>query len=394
MTTTSLLLDAERARAAHLDEEISALEQILSELRSERAAIQDRLDAYKFPVLTLPNEIVVEIFVRTLPPYPRAAPLGSTQKLLAICSQWRAIALATPELWRSIRFQKQQASFGASLKNALRKWLGRASSLPLAFAWDFDPSIIDTRDLISAISSYRSRWDILNITILKRYLQLLSGPAPALRELYLCASDGDVAPALSGPSAHLLRLHDAPLLRSVVLSQVPIDPETMPWQHLADLTISGLRMVNCAVALRAATRLLHCRLEIVSGLPRDYNQTIESPSLQTLVLTHASRKVENSSGMRCLSFPALRRFQCSLDIFTGIDALSENHLAGFLDRSGCHLEVLLLSGVAPWIVPIYRQTLSTQRVGTIARREVPPRKMACFLWSKDEWWEVNVEGDE
>ncbi|KAK6985206.1 hypothetical protein R3P38DRAFT_2574952, partial [Favolaschia claudopus] len=66
---------------------------------------QKRLNAYIYPVLILPTEIVFEIFVHFLPPYPHPPPLAgfnSPTSLAQICRQWRDIAFATPGLWRAI----------------------------------------------------------------------------------------------------------------------------------------------------------------------------------------------------------------------------------------------------------------------------------------------------
>ncbi|KAK6977953.1 F-box domain-containing protein, partial [Favolaschia claudopus] len=79
--------------------------QSLSELHEAKAVIQNRLDAFIYPVLTLPNEVVSEIFIQFLPAYPKPPPLVGTSSptlLTHICQKWRAIALATPKLWRVI----------------------------------------------------------------------------------------------------------------------------------------------------------------------------------------------------------------------------------------------------------------------------------------------------
>ncbi|KAJ7705931.1 hypothetical protein B0H14DRAFT_2415857, partial [Mycena olivaceomarginata] len=53
------------------------------------------------PVLTLPNEIISEIFVQFLPVYPLSSPSTgpfSPTLLTQICRRWREIALTTPLL--------------------------------------------------------------------------------------------------------------------------------------------------------------------------------------------------------------------------------------------------------------------------------------------------------
>jgi hypothetical protein len=60
------------------------------ELQSEKQLAQERLDSYTYPVLTLPNEIVGEIFVHVLPAYPLCPPLtgpDSPNSLAQICHE-------------------------------------------------------------------------------------------------------------------------------------------------------------------------------------------------------------------------------------------------------------------------------------------------------------------
>ncbi|KAJ6526023.1 hypothetical protein B0H19DRAFT_1197658, partial [Mycena capillaripes] len=64
---------------------------------------QDQLEAC--PALSLPNELMSEIFVHFLPVYPKLPPsmgLLSPYLLCHICRRWRNIALTTPALWRGI----------------------------------------------------------------------------------------------------------------------------------------------------------------------------------------------------------------------------------------------------------------------------------------------------
>ncbi|KAJ7734749.1 hypothetical protein DFH07DRAFT_689007, partial [Mycena maculata] len=61
-----------------------------------------RLDAYKDPVLTLPNEIVSEIFVHLIPRSPKCPKITGFQSpifLGRICRKWREIAFSAPTLW-------------------------------------------------------------------------------------------------------------------------------------------------------------------------------------------------------------------------------------------------------------------------------------------------------
>jgi hypothetical protein len=69
-------LEADRVRVAEIEAQILNSECSPSALRIEQAQAKQRLDSYKFPVLTLPNEIVSEIFLHFIPAYPRSPPLA------------------------------------------------------------------------------------------------------------------------------------------------------------------------------------------------------------------------------------------------------------------------------------------------------------------------------
>ncbi|KAJ6457789.1 hypothetical protein C8R47DRAFT_169699 [Mycena vitilis] len=118
---------ADRARVADIDDQILELESSLSSLKAKRKFAQGRLDAYTYPVLTLPNEITSEIYVHFLPIYPECpSPIGLLSPYLScqICRKWRDIAFSTPALWRAISLplrkpeRLKQALLEASLKHS------------------------------------------------------------------------------------------------------------------------------------------------------------------------------------------------------------------------------------------------------------------------------------
>ncbi|KAJ6592560.1 hypothetical protein B0H19DRAFT_918911, partial [Mycena capillaripes] len=67
---------------------------------AERQRLQAESDAIVYPILSLPPEIIMGIFLCCMP--LESATLCCTQApffLAQICRQWRHIALHTPELW-------------------------------------------------------------------------------------------------------------------------------------------------------------------------------------------------------------------------------------------------------------------------------------------------------
>ncbi|KAJ7280806.1 hypothetical protein C8J57DRAFT_1124314, partial [Mycena rebaudengoi] len=131
----STLSDMRRS-ISELDARILALEEALGAAKLERQDLQTRLDAYKYPVLTLPTDITSEIFVHFLPPYPEHPPPtgpASPEFLAHICQAWREIALSTPRLWRAIELRLPTTSPTRAL-DLLRTWVSRSKYCPLSIS--------------------------------------------------------------------------------------------------------------------------------------------------------------------------------------------------------------------------------------------------------------------
>ncbi|KAJ7218749.1 hypothetical protein C8J57DRAFT_1732202 [Mycena rebaudengoi] len=101
----------EQSRLLDLDTQISALQKILKPLVDERNATADRILRHQsvFSVTRrVPPEILGEIFLLTLPSQKdvmsdEASCVDSSPWLVGrICSRWREIALALPELWTTV----------------------------------------------------------------------------------------------------------------------------------------------------------------------------------------------------------------------------------------------------------------------------------------------------
>jgi hypothetical protein len=102
---------ADRSRIADIEAQILELERTISSLKEEKNSLRDRLATYTYPVLTLPDETVSEIFVHFLPDFPQYPPpigLLSPYLLCQICREWRHMAFSTPALWSviSLSFRK------------------------------------------------------------------------------------------------------------------------------------------------------------------------------------------------------------------------------------------------------------------------------------------------
>ncbi|KAJ7655860.1 hypothetical protein DFH06DRAFT_484495 [Mycena polygramma] len=214
-------LEADRAHVVDIDVKILHLRRLISALLDEKEPAQRRLKSYKYPVLTLPDEIVSEIFIHFLPHYPEYPEIigvYSPTVLTQICSKWREIALATPALWRAVsvcmnseKFLSRTRSINISLERQLHIseiWLSRSRCLPLSVRIINNDGQLRGSETFAAMLDYQTRWEHLKLSSVKCPLPATEEEMPSLRHLHLKHRD-------SGPGIFVLR--EAPLLRTVVI---------------------------------------------------------------------------------------------------------------------------------------------------------------------------------
>ncbi|KAJ7073448.1 hypothetical protein B0H15DRAFT_745599, partial [Mycena belliarum] len=95
-----------RARLAELNEEIGTLEVRLRLSTAERERVREGISCLRYPVLTIPPEIIEHIFSF----YVCNPHIGHTNTpgrgplvLASVCRQWRNICLSDGSLWASLR---------------------------------------------------------------------------------------------------------------------------------------------------------------------------------------------------------------------------------------------------------------------------------------------------
>ncbi|KAJ7885711.1 hypothetical protein B0H14DRAFT_1339843 [Mycena olivaceomarginata] len=329
-------LAADRARVADIEAQILLLEHShsLLELKSEKQLVQERLDSYTYPVLTLPNEIVTEIFVHFLPVYPLYPPLtgpGSPTLLAQICREWRDIALATPALWQAISLSDR---YEVPLHLRLcDMWLSRSRCHPLSLGFDeFALSSSQATDALSALVPHRARWQHLHIYALSpSRLDTLQGPMPLLRSLDLSLAE------MTDPFAPQVLLREMPLLRTVVLNDAAAGRLILPWVQLTSLTLRWLYPRECAPILQNTLNLVHCDLGLVDD-DDEGTPDITLPALRSLTLR--GRSIPGY--LETLIVPALHNLRISHS-FLPLGSI-DTALASFVSKSSCKLQDLCLTG--------------------------------------------------
>ncbi|KAJ6457796.1 hypothetical protein C8R47DRAFT_169743 [Mycena vitilis] len=338
MVSESAYLASARARIADIRTQLLQLQETFDILQEEQASLQDELDDYVYPVLTLPNEIVSEIFVHFLPVYP-ARPRKTGQLcpilLCKICRAWREIALSTPALWRAVGVtilnfvapEKVESELGW-----LETSLTRSGSCPLSIK--LVPGLIDTQALapfIRAIAPHFARWEHLKLWPgSSSELYAIKGPLPLLRSLTI----GGL-----GKSDDLALLHTAPLLRKVAVQFYDdLYLAIVPWSQLTVLTVHGIKAAQCGPILHLSPRLIHCRL-VLSEAEEQLPMSAASITLRHLEILALAVDRWDGHGVPgifdSLTLPALRKLQISTGFLSPGPVPS---LRGLISRSSCRLQ--------------------------------------------------------
>ncbi|KAK6972031.1 F-box domain-containing protein [Favolaschia claudopus] len=332
------------AKILELEAQILALEGSIAELRIAKEPAQHRLDAFKYPVLTLPTEIIGEIFIRFLPPYPEPPPLTgilSPTCLTHICPAWRNIALSTPALWRAIHLDHAAVDDWLQAKETVTSllplWLERSSPYPLSIrVFDYDAST----PLFTPLFRHQARWEHFEATCNHAgmfFMPALNSPMPLLRSLSLHFSTGN-------PAAVRSIFRDAPLLRTVSLDDGGSLSIALPWSQLTCLNLRCLYPEECLWIFRHASRLIHCTVDLWGGSQDSQEENeyapgdIVLPWLETFVIRPSS---DTDAGfLSHLVMPALLHLELPEVFLTWSKDDPTPYLKTFLSQSGCRLQEL------------------------------------------------------
>ncbi|KAF7367571.1 F-box domain-containing protein [Mycena sanguinolenta] len=350
-------LATDRARVADLDAEILVLERSLSALRSQRARVQERLEAYKYPVLTLPNEIIAEIFTHYWTPihplFPRFTGLYSPTLLTQICHKWRGIALETPRLWRAISLP--DANIPLEKQSGLTDaWLSRSRGCPISL--QFDPALVEGElgtEIPTAIVPYRARLEqlVINRASLPQ-LRTFDGPMPILRHLELLLYDLNLL-------ATKISFCEAPLLRTVLLNADAVQNTIMPWAQLTSLALHGLFPRECAPILQQTSNLVHCELALVEDLRDEDIPDVTLLTLESLTLTHIVEDHSVTGYLQTLTVPVLHSLRVP-ESFLGPNSIDT--LKSFVSKSGCNLQELCITGTSSGFDSPYHAAFPSMKV--------------------------------
>ncbi|KAJ7028935.1 hypothetical protein C8F04DRAFT_48654 [Mycena alexandri] len=332
-----------------------------------------------YPILTLPPEIVAEIFLNFLPIYPECPPLLGVLSPLAlcgICRPWRGIVLSTPMLWRALEIELREYEDPKALickLDLMDAWLLRSGNCPLslkihhhrAFAsFSIRPSPPSLPGFHHTIVRHRRQWEHLYLVMSFRHLSIIQGDMPRLRHLTFGPNDVAVEEA---PRPDLF--NHAPQLDSVILTEdfVP-SAISLPWTQFTRLEGLCLYEHECAEILTSVLHLVHCAMTVV-GTQQNITIPIVPAHLHLQNLTlHVSDmtrvEVDLSDLLSKLTLPALRTLQLP-ESYMPLDPLPT--LESFISRSRCSLDELLIEDASLPEVH-YREALSSIGMITLNQR--------------------------
>ncbi|KAF9523299.1 hypothetical protein CPB83DRAFT_863028 [Crepidotus variabilis] len=183
-----------RQKISLFDDRAAELEAALQELYTKRSQLSEIATAHAAlisPVRRLPPEILQLIFVFCLSSTRNAVMHASEAPVLLgrVCSEWRRISLATPEVWSSLHIVPPNVNFSNPAssssrfqrkKDLIEMWLTRSGACPLSvsfvwFAGDSAEEIKLCGILLQSILPMCGRWKILDFQVPLKMFQPFIG---------------------------------------------------------------------------------------------------------------------------------------------------------------------------------------------------------------------------
>jgi hypothetical protein len=137
-------------------------------------------------------------------------------------------------------------------------------------------------------------------------------------------------------------IHDAPLLRTAILSTKDLSAVVLPWGQLTSLTLKRVQPRECVPILQQTSNLVHCKL-ILFEWWHDEIPDITLPCLESLALKNRPGSGPLLGHLHTFVVPALR------SLWVPEPWLQPNPiaaLASFISKSGCKLQELHLTQIS------------------------------------------------
>jgi hypothetical protein len=211
--------------------------------------------------------------------------------------------------------------------------------------YDYRPS----KNVFSTVVAHRERWEYLKLYIYLSDFPTIEGRLPLLRHVDLTAEADPLG----------IIIHDAPLLRTAILSTIDLSNVILPWGQLTSLTLNRLEPYDCAPILQQTSNLVHCELILFDWQYDDSNPPpdIPLPCLESLTLNDWEGALPGY--LHTFVVPALRSLRVPEP---WLEPNPIAALASFISKSGCKLQELHLTQISDPGTPYHKAFPSIQNV--------------------------------
>ncbi|KAJ7176126.1 hypothetical protein C8R43DRAFT_975051 [Mycena crocata] len=331
---------ATRDRIEALDFHIASLKATMRTIKLQRHTLQGELDDYVYPVLTLPNDVISEIFLQSLDS-DDASPSGPASPLFLghICRAWREITLSTPRLWSIIDLKLNAVDTHHNLLCLLEVWLSRSRDCPLSICISTNVCDVSTRAFIEAIVPHCGRWEHVALAISYADLVLIKREMPLLRNSELLVTDHYQAKLDSSAPVQVFEF--TPKLQEATLHAINPHFIIFPWKQLTSITASAQYPHLLRETLRLCLNVRYFKVDLLLYASLPVWMAAIPPvqpltDLQTVIVSGGGHSFD---GLRAggqllggLRLPGLR--------YLSIEEPSAPRLPSWLSQWGCQMSSL------------------------------------------------------
>ncbi|KAF8170696.1 hypothetical protein K438DRAFT_2024283 [Mycena galopus ATCC 62051] len=305
-----------------------------------------------YPVLTLPFDVISQIFVYCLPPEDDALPWRTEAPLLlaGICRDWRHIALITSELWNTIHLRLRPQLSISKVDPLLKFWLPRAGGLPLSMSLVYkcaagtDPIPLKSiRALGKLLAEYALHWTSIELALSLETLVQLRAPDrdfASLKKLVLNCQSWGSEQRLAHVFRNASRIEELHMISNAPTKLV------LPWEQLMTLKLDNSTPAECLQTLALVPNLVNFTGVLwTEGAARPIPPLSQLESL-TFILSHT----RGPELLDSLTLPALLHLDLDLQ---GLPEIAR--VASLGARSPCFIRRLSV-GLGPnWTADHFMQ---------------------------------------
>ncbi|KAF7329015.1 F-box domain-containing protein [Mycena venus] len=311
-----------------------------------------------YPVLTLPFDIISQIFVYCLPPEDDALPWRTEAPLLlaGICRDWRDVALTVHELWNTIHLSLRPRSI-LKVAPLLKFWVPRAGNLPLSMSLVYKSEGSDTaaatRTLEELLDVYAPHWSSIELKIPLPTLIGLSPPEEdlaSLRKLVLDLGAG----WLTNRDKQLGDVFSkAPKMCELHIISGPSAKLALPWEQLTTLRLDNASRAECLRTLALVPKLVNFTVTLWAGSP-GVSGSVLPPLSRLKSLTFTLSHTRGPALLHSLTLPALHHLALELQSLPEITSVTS-----LITRSPCFLRRLSVRMGLGWTADYFMQLFVT-----------------------------------